>query len=26
VLRKRPAGGGDKTTLLIGYRLKKTYL
>ena len=26
VIRKRPADGGEKTTLLIGYRLKKLFL
>ena len=26
VMRKRPAEGGDKTTLLIGYSLKKVFL
>lgn len=26
VIRKRPANGGEKTTLLLGYKLKKTFL
>ncbi len=26
VRRKRPQGGGEKTTLLIGYKLKNTLL